>query len=122
MYFGNPVTFVRIGRGYLPRWRFCDTNCPLHGAHAIGARERGAALDEFIEVRRLDVLVAERGDGVGTLVVREKEHDLGPFLLLGDTERGRAQQKQNCQRDESIHGDSYLTRQAATRAASSSER
>ena len=49
-------------------------------AHAVGARERGAALHEAVEVRRLDHRVAERGDRVGPLVVGDEEQNVGAFF------------------------------------------
>ena len=53
---------------------------PLHGPHAVGSGEHAAARHQLVEVRRLDVVGAQRRDGVGTLVVREEEEDVLTFL------------------------------------------
>src|SRR6185369_17710843 len=51
-------------------------NRALHRAHAIGSRKRGAITHEAIEMRRLNVAIAERRDGVGPLIVAEEKKNV----------------------------------------------
>ena len=46
-------------------------------AHDVGVAEHGAGLREPVEVRRADVVVAQRVDRVEPLVVAEQEEDIG---------------------------------------------
>jgi hypothetical protein len=65
----------------------------LHRAHAIGSRKRGAIAHEAIEMRCLNVTIAERRDGVCTLIVAEKEENVGRafgFPCLSTPRRGQA--------------------------------
>ena len=55
----------------------------LQSAHDIRTREARATRHEAIEVRRLDIRVAERGDGIGAHIVREEEDDVRPWGNLG---------------------------------------
>ena len=61
-------------------------------AEAVVAAEAGPAPDEPVEVRRPDVRVAPRRDGVGALVVGEQEQDVRPRRPLPrepEARRGR---------------------------------
>ena len=58
-------------------------------AHDVGAAEHGAGLREPVELRRADVVVAERVDRVEPLVVAEQEEDIW-FRGLGRLARQRA--------------------------------
>ncbi len=51
---------------------------PLQRAHAIGPSKRRPLADKPVEVRCLDVRVAQCGDGVGTLIVGQDEEDVPP--------------------------------------------
>ena len=66
----------------------------LHRPHAIRTRKRRAALHELVEVRRPDLRVAQRGDGVGALVVGEQKHDVRRPLLL-TARRGERRQDES---------------------------
>src|SRR5438552_145365 len=46
-----------------------ETDSADHASLAIGVVEVKAALDEFVEIRRLDLLIAQGVDGVEALVV-----------------------------------------------------
>ena len=59
-------------------------------AHAVGVAEHHAGAAQGIQVRRPDVRIAERGDGIGALVVGEKEHNVGRLRRRGEELR-RAQ-------------------------------
>ena len=37
-------------------------------------------MDKPVEIGRLNVRIAQRGDGVGALVIREKEEDIWTFV------------------------------------------
>jgi hypothetical protein len=50
-----------------------DAGRALHPTLHVGARERHAAPREPVEIRCLNDWIAERGDGIGALVIGEQE-------------------------------------------------
>ena len=49
--------------------------------HAVVALEAKPARDQRVDVRGLDVLVAECADRIRSMVVGEQEEDVGPLVL-----------------------------------------
>ncbi len=74
-----------------------EEHCPggdacgaLHAALHVGPPERHSGAGEFVEVGGLDGRVAVCGDGIGALVVRKEEEDVGPLGWgLGGSGGGR---------------------------------
>ena len=50
----------------------------VHPALHVGAVEGEAASHEAVEVWRLDLRIAQRGDGIGALVIGEEQEDVQP--------------------------------------------
>lgn len=66
-----------VNRG--PQFTHCSgrhTDGALLRAHAIGTGEGRPFADEPIEIRCLDMGIAQSGDGVGPLVVAEQEKNI----------------------------------------------
>ena len=57
-----------------------NANCPLRATHAVGPIEDGALRHKRIKTRRVDLLIAQRVNRVGPLIVGEDYEHAWPLL------------------------------------------
>ena len=84
---------------------------PMVGAHVVGSPERVSILHETVQVRRADIAVAVRADGVGLQIVSQKEQDIRGGIVrigLGIHRTGRREGGEECEnakaQEETMHG------------------